>query len=188
MDVPSPTGDKDGAERVCNTQEYTCYCGRQGRNRNTLSWVHCNKCFEPMHGRCAGFETEQSLLSSTNLSHSKNVESIPIRFCHFQRCPSCSNHKFINGGEELAFVSSRATLIITPPSIMGQWEREIRRHTAIDKMNSGEVSPLKVVVYTGVKEICQLPLSDTTKDKDRKLINAHNLADADSKLSDYFFK
>ena len=69
---------------------------------------------------------------------------------------------------------------------MGQWEREISRHTAIDKKNGGDVVPLKVAIYPGVKELCKLPFSDKSRDKERQLINAHNLADADGTNSAFF--
>jgi hypothetical protein len=48
------------------------------------------------------------------------------------------------------------------------------------------VAPLKVAIYPGVKELCKLPFSDKTRDKERRLINAHNLANADGANSALF--
>eukprot|EP00986_Skeletonema_menzelii_P004388 scaffold1483_cov153-Skeletonema_menzelii.AAC.18 len=65
-------------------------------------------------------------------------------------------------------IKSRATLIVTPPSILAQWEREIARHT----------ENLKVIVYPGMKELCSFS-SSSTPHKDFHLVNPRVLADAD---------
>ena len=65
-------------------------------------------------------------------------------------------------------VDSRATLIVTPPSILAQWESEIRRHT----------TNLRVVVYPGVKDLCGRSSPNSTHG-DFHLVNPQVLADAD---------
>ena len=62
-------------------------------------------------------------------------------------------------------IESRATLIVTPASILSQWEREISRHT----------TNLKVVIYPGIKDLCCNSLSHM----DSHLVNPRMLADAD---------
>lgn len=176
--------DNESAVEDHEACDNICYCGRKGSNKHALSWVYCNECFEPMHGRCAGFKTKKSLSLSTHSRCLKDKRE--IRICDAKRCPSCSNQKHTSDGESLMYINSRATLIITPPSIMGQWEREIARHTAIEQKNGRDVAPLRVAIYPGVKELCKLPFSDKTRDKERRLINAHNLANADGANSALF--
>lgn len=65
-------------------------------------------------------------------------------------------------------IKSRATLIVTPPSILTQWEREIARHT----------KNLKVIVYPGMKALCGRS-SSSTPHKDFHLVSPRVLADAD---------
>ena len=67
-------------------------------------------------------------------------------------------------------IRSRATLIITPPAILNQWEREIRRHIS-------NKDALKIVVYPGVQNIC----SEKTTNPSQSIRFVHPLilADAD---------
>ncbi|KAL7442692.1 hypothetical protein ACHAXM_009134 [Skeletonema potamos] len=66
-------------------------------------------------------------------------------------------------------IKSRATLIVTPPSILTQWEREIARHT----------KKLKVIVYPGMKDLCGSSSSSN------HLLNPRVLADADVVLTTF---
>ena len=65
-------------------------------------------------------------------------------------------------------IESRATLIVSPASILSQWEREISRHAP----------NLKVVVYPGIKELC-CNSSSSAAQKNVHLVNPRMLADAD---------
>ncbi len=222
--APSPTvghiDDDPCRNDYGDPSDYVCYCGlggEGGRNRQRksmdplLSWVLCRKCLEPMHGLCAGFADMRELLSSTtplkadeectsasgNNRHkrgtqrSKKRQGLGVRLCHENRCPSCITAMHF-GQDQL--IESRATLIVTPPSILSQWEREIRRHTLIKKCDipsttststSDGASPsittqsLKVKVYAGVKEICNLSPAQAKEGMHRRLVNSHHLADAD---------
>jgi len=159
------------------TSDFVCFCGRNGTTKNSLTWVLCSNCHEPMHGQCAGFAESTDLLSATG----KISNFSDVRICDEQRCPTCIAAKHTMRGSGL--IQSRATLIVTPPSILSQWEREIKRHTLVndvsDKTNS--VRPLKVKVYSGVKEICNLSHVQAKEGFQRRLLNPHFLADADSK-------
>ena len=64
-------------------------------------------------------------------------------------------------------IKSRATLIVTPPSILTQWERELARHA----------TNLKVYVYPGMKDLCGSRSSKPHQDY--QLVNPRVLADAD---------
>ena len=88
-----------------------CICGRSTSYRDCLSWVVCKDCGEEMHGRCAGFTCENELV--TNTEYDSNSA---IRVCSCEYCPTCAATK--------PAVKSRATLIVTPPSILSQWERD----------------------------------------------------------------
>jgi len=151
--------------------DFICFCGRGGSNKHSLSWVLCEQCLEPMHGRCAGFNSEEELLS---LSLSQGGSAL-AKICSQNRCPCCVASQHANNiSSHKPLIKSRATLIVTPSSILGQWENEINRHMTL---------PLKVYVYRGVKEICSAsvlsPNKTTTQLSQRNLIHAHNLAEAD---------
>lgn len=136
-----------------NLEDAACICGRNTLFLSSLSWVRCINCREPMHGRCAGFQSESQIVAETFGG-----------MCDESRCPCCFSTKHSQLEKR---IKSRATLIITPPSILNQWEREIRRHI------SGKTG-LKIIVYEGVRELCS----------DSNAINIQNihpyvLADAD---------
>lgn len=66
-------------------------------------------------------------------------------------------------------VKSRATLIVTPPSILTQWQREISRHA----------TNMKVVIYPGIKDLCCRSSSPSTRHDNFHFVNPRVLADAD---------
>lgn len=90
-----------------------CFCGL-GIGRDSC-WLWCENCSEPMHAKCANFDTVEAAMTSCRVIDSDCGEKL---VCDFNRCPLCYDTK----------VKSRATLIITPPAILTQWQREISRH------------------------------------------------------------
>lgn len=143
-------------------EDSVCICGRSGKISEALSWVRCENCHEVMHGVCAGFQSEAQILAETVGG-----------YCSASRCPCCFslNHK-VPGKQ----IQSRGTLIITPPSILNQWEREINRHTY-------EKSRLKILIYPGVREICNT--ANSFKATNHNLIHPQILADADIVLMSF---
>ena len=128
-----------------------CICGRNTAYKDCLSCVSCASCGMFMHGRCAGFTSEAELRANTQDGK-----------CASMYCVSCP-------GDGL--IQSRATLIICPPAIANQWQREIARHTLVSN------EPLKVLFYPGVKELAK---SNTrTPHQDFHLVHPHILANAD---------
>ena len=136
-----------------------CICGRSSSYQNSLSWVVCEACGEALHGRCAGFVSEEMLLASTKAGDQAQV-------CSSNHCPSCV-------ATQGQIVKSRATLIVTPPAILAQWQSEINRHT-LDPQTG---RPLKVVVYPGMRELCSLESSKPHAHF--PLVHPRTLADAD---------
>lgn len=120
-----------------------------------LGWVHCTECKERIHSDCAGYNSQDTIPTTLQ--------------CSSSRCPCCIAKKY-----STAPIKSRGTLIVTPPAILEQWAREIRRHTA---------ESLKIVVYPGVKKLCNNTLSIDLED--RQLVHSHVLADADIVLTTF---
>jgi hypothetical protein len=151
---------------------YSCYCGCLGTT-SSLSWVKCSRCGQSMHGICAGYASQDDLVT-----HS--LAGVP-RICDESHCPFCQ-HKLGQSGIG-GLVSSRATLIVTPTSILNQWEREISRHTSISSVNCPDSigRPLKVIVYPGVKEICSTSHTQAIQSNVMQLLHPQKLADADGK-------
>jgi len=160
-----------------------CFCGDNNMNKHSLSWVVCCKCGEAgaMHGMCAGYSTEEELIADTK--QQRNNKKAP-RICSEQHCPTCKFNDAQSSKDNL--IHSRATLIVTPASILGQWEREIQKHTCIRSDEKDPIGcPLKVIVYPGVKEICSLSHVQAHQSKLRHLVHAHKLADCDIVLTTF---
>ena len=118
-----------------------------------LGWVYCSECKGCLHTVCSGYSS---------------LDQVPLsRQCSQQRCPSCSAQTY-----STKQIKSRGTLIVTPPAILEQWAREIRRHSS---------KTLKVVIYRGVKKLCHGNIDV----EERLLIHPHILADADIVLTTF---
>ncbi|KAL3808193.1 hypothetical protein ACHAXA_009548 [Cyclostephanos tholiformis] len=145
-----------------------CVCGRSIYSFvGGLSWVSCKACSIGMHGRCAGFESEEELAWKTKIDFATGVRVCPIGNCVI--CVAAA----VAQDDRASIIESRATLIVTPPAILIQWQKEIRRHTR-DPISG---RPLKVVVYPGVRELCRAV--DSTPHEDFHLVHPRHLADAD---------
>lgn len=158
--LPSHRGVKSSA--LANA---ICICGRSKSFVGCLSWVVCEGCGQEMHGRCAGFQLENDVLCKTTYDDEREV-----RMCSNDHCPLCVTAAIVQNPASL--IESRATLIVTPPAILVQWQKEIRQHTC----DSTTGRPLKVVVYPGIKELGR---------DDFHLIHARHLANADVVLVTY---
>mmetsp|Transcript_20650 Transcript_20650/g.44862 ORF Transcript_20650/g.44862 Transcript_20650/m.44862 type:complete len:1793 (-) Transcript_20650:162-5540(-) len=152
-------------------QDAVCICGRSNSYSNCLSWVVCAHCSGEMHGRCAGFESEEELVSKA-----KYDSSLGVRMCARELCPTCVASS-VATNPTASIIESRATLIVTPPAILAQWQREISRHTKVS--NTGK--PLKVAVYPGVRDLC----NPSSPHEDFRLVHPRNLANADVVLVTY---
>lgn len=158
--LPSHCGGKPSA--LANA---ICICGRSKSFVGCLSWVVCEGCGQEMHGRCAGFQLENDVLCKTTYDDEREV-----RMCSNNHCPLCVTAAIAQNPASL--IESRATLIVTPPAILAQWQKEIRQHTC----DSTTGRPLNVVVYPGIKELGR---------DDFHLIHARHLANADVVLVTY---
>ena len=156
-----------------------CYCGCK-ETRHSLDWVRCSRCGQTMHGVCAGYISHNDLITNTSIG-------VP-RICDENHCPFCQYDLGQSSNDGL--IGSRATLIVTPPSILNQWEREIKRHTLIrETSNENDPGqPLKVIVYTGVKAIRSLSPAQAIQTGMVKFLLPNYLADADGKFINGTFK
>lgn len=122
-----------------------CICGALigfSSDNGPGSVVVCRSCDEPMHMHCAAFVSNDEMNAETKpirfRQRFSNV-SLDCRICYAKRCPCCVAHQ-----------ESGATLIVTPPSIIHQWERELQRHA-----RRADGTPVRVVVYDGIKRLSQ---------------------------------
>lgn len=143
-------------------EDIVCFCGRTDLFPECFGWVRCESCEEYMHGSCADFLSKDQMLMKTT-----KRKGSTILWCSATRCPCCVgekiNHKYP--------IHSRATIIITPPAILDQWHREIRRHVSLD---------LKIIIYPGIREMCS-----KGKVPNLKFCHVKNLADADIILTTF---
>jgi hypothetical protein len=143
-------------------EDIVCFCGRTDLFPECFGWVRCESCEDYMHGSCADFLSNDQMLMKTT---KRKGSTIP--WCSATRCPCCVgetiNHKYP--------IHSRATIIITPPAILDQWHREIRRHVSLD---------LKIIIYPGIREMCS-----KGKVPNVKYCHVKNLADADIILTTF---
>ena len=167
--VPSHLWRINGnSAKLSAPRDAICVCGRSASSFvGGLSWVACESCDTGMHGRCAGFESEEELAWKTTMDRTTG-----IRACSIERCVMCVPAA-ISRDDGASIIESRATLIVTPPAILVQWQKEISRH-ARDPMTGRS---LKVVVYPGVRELCRPGVS--TPHEDFRLVHPRHLANAD---------
>ena len=168
--VPSHRGRINSNKLVAKPSalhDAICICGRSASFVGCLSWVVCEACGGGMHGRCAGFESEEELASKT-----RNDPAAGVRMCPSDHCSACVAAA-ISQSDGASTIESRATLIVTPPAILVQWQKEIRLHTRVP--NTGR--SLKVVVYPGVRELCRA--GTPSPHEDFHLVHPGHLANAD---------
>jgi len=144
----------------------SCLCGTvvdiQDASRGPI--VLCGCCDEPMHMECAGFADIAVMKRATKELSVRKMYTNEKWSCwksDYTHCPCCV-------AEKQDVHQSRATLIVTPPAILEQWEREIQRHT----LDENTQRPLKVRVYRGVEKI-------TKSRQDMSSIHPSLLADQD---------
>lgn len=134
-----------------NIIEKICLCGVSNNmiSNNTTTknnWVQCPSCNNYLHESCAGYTTKYKY-----------------------NCQSCVANS-LSSSKKL--INSKATLIITPSSILDQWVHEINHH----------VNSIKVLIYPGIKEMC---FAKNKSIPDISLSHVRNLIDADIILTTF---
>ena len=124
-----------------------CICGQLihlNDMRRKSAIIFCPTCNDPMHQECAAFQSSAEMSKVSSLIEYRRMFSNDKWTCRLAHddliCPCCQN-------DRKKTFESRATLIVTPPAILGQWQREIRRHVNYDSF--------KVFVYEGVEKTCR---------------------------------
>ena len=129
--------------------------------------VLCSSCDEPMHKDCAAFESETEMMKCTKhvrLRQQFSNRSLECRLCDKEMCPCCVvSHQNP--------IRSSGTLIITPAAILGQWNREIKRHAT-----APDGKPLKIAVYEGMNRLLK---TNGAKNERFKYVHPRHLAAAD---------
>ena len=154
--------------------ELSCYCGRDP-TRHSLPWIQCYRCKQTMHGVCAGFTSLAELMSRTKDGGRK------CRISDERHCTFCQYNIACNGSDKDNLIGCRTTLIVTPPAILNQWEREIKRHISIGTNENQRA--LKVLVYPGVKVLTSLPHKQALQNEQMKMLLPSTFADADGKIT-----
>jgi SNF2 family DNA or RNA helicase len=159
-----------------------CICGANvdmSSSKNVI--CVCKSCAGPMHMECAAFLSKDDCLAETAPLVYKVMmsnQTMSCRLCDEDRCPCCAAEKLASSNKEGGLILSRATLIVTPASIISQWQREIQRHT-------GGLKALKVAVYPGLRELFKQQQGKKARSRSKEkgnsfhLVHPKNLADAD---------
>ena len=158
-----------------------CICGKSiaifpSQPKNPV--VICSRCRDPMHSGCAASASEQrqSLQLSRGVIFRRTFseEKFECSLISESFCPFCVEESASKTGNQggTSKIRSRATVIVTPPAILNQWEREIKRHSR----SADGINRLKVVKYPGIRNLLT---HGKCKDGDVSLLHPRVLADAD---------
>ena len=137
------TGEEQVRQRWIDCFEVgSCICGDLicfSKKIQKTKIVFCETCEEPMHLECTCLElVDAEKLPKLDLRRTFGNERLECVLC--KDCPCC----FARRRKHTPPIRSRATVIICPPSILDQWEQEIKRHT----------KQMKVLIYDGVEKVC----------------------------------
>ena len=163
----------------------SCLCGdvlhiQEATNVNPI--VLCCQCKQPTHMDCAGIASQSELKQMTRPITYRKMFSDQSWTCyetlqasHQWFCPYCCAGEHRQDKKKL--IPSRATLIVTPPAILTQWEREIERHAQDPTTHE----PLRVAIYHGVDKTTKSrpKLFHSGSSNGMKLLHPHSLADHD---------
>ena len=147
---------------IDNYEVGSCICGDLicfPEKSQKMKIVFCESCEEPMHLECTYLELyDVEKLPRLDLRRTFGNEKLECVLC--KDCPCCFARKNTQP------IRSRATIIICPPSILEQWEQEIKRHT----------KQMKVLIYSGVDKESRKSRSHPGA---MRLLHPKYIADAD---------
>lgn len=130
----NPQDDLD--EFIEFEEETPCVCGRITLTKQDLGWVQCSGCEKWRHIRCAGFQTAEE----AEVEHDYLCLPCQAIYHHYHQLPS------------------KCMLLIVPPTLVNQWQMEIKKHFShagdksfkiltISSANLFTISPYDILKY-----------------------------------------
>ena len=115
IDPHDSTAERKRKRKGENLSDFPCLCNRRSEKKQDMGWVECSDCMRWLHVKCCGFS------SAVEASREENFKCLACSCLHYSSRGSVE-------GERGGRVSSSATLILMPATLVSQWRNEIHKH------------------------------------------------------------